>query len=656
MVNHGGARWLQTRVTEIVRRAASLPRPTRQLFALGMDICLAVVATWIAWSLRLGEWQLTDGGQRWVILIAIAAWLPIAFVRRTYASLIRFSGGRTMGGLAVTVAIYAVPLVIIFMVVGIQGVPRTIGLLQPIIFLGLLGLSRLVIRFVLTEALQTEQLVAPRRPVCIFGAGWAGKQLAVALRHEPGVRLVAFVDEDHRLNGQMIDGVRVHLASDIERLIGELSIAEVYLAIPRATRAHRRDIIQMLSDYPVQVRTLPSIGQLIDGEVRLADLSEIVIEDLLGRDPVPSREDLLATTTSGKVVMVTGAGGSIGSELARQIAVQRPRKLILVEMSELGLYSIDQELAGLKAENGFDFPIVPELANVADAASIQRLMSRYKPETVFHAAAYKHVPLVEANPLAGIRNNVFGTLHAAKAARANGVQKFILISTDKAVRPTNIMGATKRVCELILQSFAHEGGGTCFSMVRFGNVLGSSGSVVPLFKQQIASGGPITLTDRRITRYFMTIPEAAGLVIQAAAMGKGGEVFVLDMGQSVQIIDLARRMIHLSGLTVRDDANPDGDIEIREIGLRSGEKLYEELLIGDSPGTTDHPRVLQAREHFLLWDVLQPELEMLATQLEAGNAEAAVAQVIKLVPEFRSPDAALADEDHADAIADGKRG
>lgn len=626
----------QRQLTGGVLWAARLPRPTRQLFSIGMDIWLAVLATWIAWSLRVGYWQLTDGGQRYVILFAISLWLPIAFARRTYASLIRFSGGRTMGGLAITAAIFTVPMVMVFMFIGVPGVPRTIGLLQPIIFFGLLGITRLVIRFMLTEAMQTEQLVATRRAVCIYGAGWAGKQLAVALRHEPSVRLAAFVDDDRRLKGQVIDGVRVHHSSDIDRLINNANLAEVYLAIPKASRARRREIISELTDYPVQVRSLPSIGQLIDGDVKLADLTEIAIEDLLGRDPVPPRQDLLASTIADKIVMVTGAGGSIGSELARQIAAQGPKRLILVEMSEFGLYSIERELKELQAASGAALDIIPELANVADRDTTNRLMSRYRPETVYHAAAYKHVPLVESNPLAGIRNNIIGTLNAALAARAEGVEKFILVSTDKAVRPTNIMGATKRVCEMILQALVQRGGKTCFSMVRFGNVLGSSGSVVPLFKQQIASGGPITLTDRRVTRYFMTIPEAAGLVLQAGSMAKGGEVFVLDMGESIEIVDLARRMIHLSGLTVRDEDMPDGDIEIREIGLRSGEKLYEELLIGDSPGPTEHPRVFQAHEIFLNWDVIEPELAVLEDLLAKGDVVAALAVVTQLVPEYRS--------------------
>lgn len=624
-------------LTGVVLWAARLPRPTRQLFTVAIDICLAVFATWIAWSLRVGYWQLTDGGQRYVILGAILLWLPIAFLRGTYASLIRFSGGRTLGGLALTATIFTVPMVVIFMIIGVPEVPRTMGLLHPIIFFTLLGITRLVLRFIMTETLQADQLGLPRRAVCIYGAGWAGKQLAVALRHEPGVRLVAFVDDDKRLKGQMIDGVRVHHSDDLDQLIKDIDLAEVYLAIPSASRARRREIIGELTDHPVQVRSLPSIGQLIDGEVKLADLSEIVIEDLLGRDPVPPREDLLATTIADKIVMVTGAGGSIGSELARQIAAQGPRRLILVEMSELGLYSIDRELTDLQATLGAELEVVPELANVADRDTMARLMARYRPQTVYHAAAYKHVPLVEANPLAGIRNNIIGTLNTAQAARAEGVEKFILISTDKAVRPTNIMGATKRVCEMILQAFAQQGGTTCFSMVRFGNVLGSSGSVVPLFKQQIANGGPITLTDRRVTRYFMTIPEAAGLVIQAGSMAKGGEVFVLDMGESVEIIDLARRMIHLSGLTVRDEDMPDGDIEIREVGLRSGEKLYEELLIGDSPGPTDHPRVLQARERFLVWNVLESRIAELAIWLANGDVDLAVAAVKQLVPEFQSP-------------------
>jgi FlaA1/EpsC-like NDP-sugar epimerase len=624
----------------LVRQAAAFPRPLRQWLAFGMDVGFLVLATWIAWSLRTGHWELFGFGPRLVIAVSIGCWVPIVLYRRTYASLIRFSGGRTMAGLAVSCGLLTLPMLIVFMFVGVPGVPRTMSLLQPIIFLALLAVSRMAIRFILNEALHAGQMDGPRRSVCIYGAGWAGKQLALSLRHEASVRLVAFVDDDPLLAGQVIDGVPVFPARTIKDLIKLQTIDEVFLALPTIKRARRRKIVEALSDHPVQVRTLPSLGQLIDGQLRLSDLREINIEELLGRDPVPPREGLLSATIAGRVVMVTGAGGSIGSEIARQIAARRPSRLVLVEMSEPGLYAIEQELRNAMRAEHANYEIVPELANVAERRTISRIMARYRPDTLFHAAAYKHVPLVEANPLAGINNNIVGTWNTADAARAHGVASFILVSTDKAVRPTNVMGATKRICELVLQAFAAEKGATCFSMVRFGNVLGSSGSVVPLFKRQIAEGGPVTLTHREVTRFFMTIPEAASLVVQASAMARGGEVFVLDMGESVRIAELATKMIHLSGLTVRSEAIPDGDIEIKEVGLRPGEKLYEELLIGDSPEPTKHPRIMQARERMLPWQDLHPMLDSLREQLRDGGVDEALRIVRHLVPEFHSPDAA----------------
>lgn len=646
-------RTLEAGLVRLVGWLAHRPRAERQWVAVLMDVVLLIAAVWFAWLLRTGEWNFAGHGPIVLVLVAMLFWFPLVLWRRTYASLLRFAGGRTMAGLAITCALLAIPTVVIFTIMGVQGVPRTMGLLLPIIFLSLLCVSRLAIRFVLTEFVALANSSEERRNVCIYGAGWAGKQLALALRHEPRARLVAFLSDDARLDGQLIDGIPVYDSGTIEALVGGLHVDEILLAIPELSRNRRRQIIETMANLSVHVRTLPSFGEIIDGSVTLNDLRDVEVEELLGRDQVPPRQELLEATITDKVVMVTGAGGSIGSELAIQIAALRPRRLILVEMSEFGLYTIEQQIGWqlqLRGEAGA-IELVPELANVADRDAIGRVMAMHRPDTVFHAAAYKHVPLVEANPIAGIANNVLGTLHTALAAKAEGVTSFVLISTDKAVRPTNIMGASKRVCELVLQAIADEGGQTCFSMVRFGNVLGSSGSVVPLFKQQIAQGGPITLTHREVTRYFMTIPEAATLVIQAAAMARGGEVFVLDMGKSVRIIDLARSMVHLTGLTVRDEANPEGDIEIVEVGLRPGEKLYEELLIGNSPRQTDHPRILQAHEHFRPWAETEPQLAILADRLRRGDAAGALAHVRLMVPEYVAADQESADADAGDDAA-----
>lgn len=615
---------------------AERPRSERRCFAIFMDAVLCVVAAWIALSLRLGTWQLWDRSIAIIIGCALAFWLPIAWAMRIYSSLIRFAGGRTMAGLGVACAYFAIPMVFILMAVGIPGVPRTMGLLHPIIFLALLTLSRLVIRFGLSDVLGIVKGSAERRRVAVYGAGRAGQQLALAMRHEPHMWLVAFFDDDSRLHGQLLDGVPVFHANALEAQIEDLQLDEVLLAIPSASRARRREIVEGLSAQNIHVRALPSVGSIIDGDVSVSDLREVEVDELLGRDPVAPNALLLGRTITGKRVLVTGAGGSIGSELCRQILSCRPRQLVLVEQSELALYLVERELSQLVQSNGLDTQIVPQLCDVADAGSAQRIFMRYRPETVFHAAAYKHVPLVEVNPIAGIRNNVMGTLNCCLAAEAVGVSKFILISTDKAVRPTNIMGSSKRICELILQARADAGSKTVFTMVRFGNVLGSSGSVVPLFKEQIRRGGPVTLTDRRVTRYFMTIPEASQLVIQAGAMAKGGEVFVLDMGQPILIHDLAVAMIQLCGLTIRSAENPHGDIEIAEIGLRPGEKLYEELLIGDDPKPTTHQRIIQSHESMLEWSTLEQRLGALKAALDAGDAAAALAIMAELVPEYRA--------------------
>jgi FlaA1/EpsC-like NDP-sugar epimerase len=619
-------------------RLADMPRQSRRFVAAGMDAILCVVAVWIALSLRVGEWELFT---RPVLLLSLAGlifWFPIAWWCGIYLSIIRFSGGRTMMGLAVAGAILAIPMTALFMIIVVPGVPRTMGLLHPIIFLALLCVSRLLIRFALVDILHRAHGVRDLRRVLIYGAGRAGQQLSLSLRHEPHMQVLGYVDDDIRLNGQRIDGIQVYSPDRLDWVIQTLAIDEVLVGLPRISRARRREIIAALQNYHVQVRVLPSVIKILDGDVSINDLRAVQIEDLLGRDPVSPNALLLSRNVTGKTVLVSGAGGSIGGELCRQIIALRPRKLVLVEQSEFALYAIDDELRTLARELDLDEEtIVPELGNVADKHSAMRMYLRQKPETVFHAAAYKHVPLVEANPVAGLRNNVFGTLHSCQAAEAAGVGTFILISTDKAVRPTNIMGASKRICELVLQARAAETTSTVFAMVRFGNVLGSSGSVVPRFLAQIKAGGPVTLTDRDITRYFMTIPEAAQLVIQAGAMAHGGEVYVLDMGEPVRIVDLAASMIQLSGLTIRDASNPDGDIEIREVGMRPGEKLYEELLIGEQPQATTHQRIIRANETMIPWTQLSAECDALHQQLDAGDTIEAIATLRRLVPEYAPP-------------------
>jgi FlaA1/EpsC-like NDP-sugar epimerase len=617
-----------------------MPRPVRQLVVALADAVLCVLAVWIAFALRLGVFPSADRSMLLVIGTALSLWFPIAMWFGVYRSIIRFSGGRTMVGLGTAVAVYTIPMAVLFLANGFAGIPRTVALIQPIVFLALLVVNRLAIRFVLIDLVSGYWSEGAHRVVAIYGAGSAGQQLAMSLRHEPLVRVAAFIDDDVRLSGQQLDGISVHHSAALDRLLNDGFIDEVLLALPSATRSRRKAIIESLQNHPVMVRSLPSVGNVIEGKVSISDLHDVSIDDLLGRDPVRPNELLLGRTVAGKRVMVTGAGGSIGGELCRQILRSHPAELILVERSEYALYDIDMELEELATSLGVPIRIDAVLGDVADRNAMQRIFSRCRPDTVFHAAAYKHVPLVEANPIAGLRNNIFGTLNTCLAAEEAGVKNFVLISTDKAVRPTSVMGSSKRVCELVLQARAKmhgaRRGGTIFTMVRFGNVLGSSGSVVPRFQRQIRDGGPVTLTHRDVTRYFMTIPEASQLVIQAGAMAKGGEVFVLDMGEPVRIIDLARSMIRLSGMTIRDDDNPDGDIAIHEIGLRRGEKLYEELLIGENPEATIHERIMKANEVLIPWDTLEPALDQMKELLDAGNSAGAIALLHELVPTHRA--------------------
>lgn len=624
-------------ITSYLERLLQIRRGYKRLLVIAVDAVLCVMAVQLSLSLRLGEWIVLDRPSLIITLIALALWAPIYIGFGTYRTIFRFVGSGTMMALARVTAFYTVPIAAICMLWQIPGVPRTIGLIFPILFFVLLCFSRIFLRYIVMDVLNQKYYVGEPRRMLIYGAGSSGKQLASSLRHEPGVQLLGFVDDDRRLDSQALDSLRVHHSSKLARLIERYQITDIVLAMPSNAKSRNRDIVEGLERFAVHVRTLPSIGQLVSGQITSQDLREIDVEDLLGRDPVAPIPNLLTKNILGKTVMVTGAGGSIGSELCRQILSQRPRVLVLVEMTEFALYHIEQNLVELRAKLGLNdvTEIKPVLVNVTDRRQVGRLLDLHRPDTVFHAAAYKHVPLLEQNALVGLHNNVFGTLAMALESERCGVSNFVLVSTDKAVRPTNVMGATKRICELILQARAAQGGQTCMAMVRFGNVLGSSGSVVPRFEKQIREGGPVTLTHRDVTRYFMTIPEASQLVIQAGAMAEGGEVFVLDMGNPVKIYDLARAMIRLSGFTVRTEASPEGEIEIREVGLRPGEKLYEELLIGDSASLTVHSRIMQAKERFVPWDVLDKSLAELTHALNTDDLPALMRVLRRLVPEYQ---------------------
>ena len=601
-----------------VKRTLALPRVAKRLVAMGVDVSLCVLTVWLAFYLRLGEWVPMRGHETWrpmnAALLSVAVALPIFITQGFYRAIFRYSGWPALMTVTKAMLMYGVVFFTAITAFGLAGVPRTLGLIQPMLLLLAVGLSRALARYWLGGAYQNRLRLAALPKVLVYGAGDAGRQLVRAMTNSQEMRVAGFLDDDDRLHGHVLNGQPIYAPHELGALVN-LGVTHVLLALPTISRARRNEILNTLAPFKVAVRTLPSLNDLAQGKVNVSDLRELDIDDLLGREPVQPNGLLLKLNTLDKRVVVTGAGGSIGSELCRQIVRTNPKQLLLVDMSEFALYQIHQEL--LAVADGVE--LVPLLASVCDEVRMHEIMETWKPHTVYHAAAYKHVPMVEHNPAEGVRNNVWGTWVCAEAAARNGVRNFVLISTDKAVRPTNIMGATKRLAEMVLQAHAQLQSQTCFSMVRFGNVLGSSGSVVPLFREQIKNGGPITLTHADITRYFMTIPEAAQLVIQAGAMGTGGDVFVLDMGEPVKIIDLARRMVELSGLTVRDVQNPTGDIELAVMGLRPGEKLFEELLIGDNPESTSHLRIMKAHEQFLPWAELKVALAELRQAMRTND-------------------------------------
>ncbi len=595
----------------------ALPRSAKRFVALSVDLGLCVLTVWLAFYLRLGEFVALSSTALWAVAASVGIALPIFIVSGLYRAIFRYSGWPALLAVARAVGIYGLLYASVFTAIGVAGVPRTVGFIQPMLLLLFVGASRALARIWLGDQYLNILKHASRPKVLIYGAGTTGRQLVAAMANSHEMQVVGLLDDDDRLHGHVLNGQPIYNPADLVNLASALTISDVLLAMPSLSRKRRNEILTQIRTARVAVRTLPSVTDLAQGRVSISDLRELDIDDLLGREPVMPNHILLAMNVRSKVVMVTGAGGSIGSELCRQILAIGPSKLLLIEQSEFALYGIHQELEEKLSRR--DIVLVPLLASVQDDERMREIMSTWRPDTVYHAAAYKHVPLVEHNPAEGIKNNVLGTLRTAQAAAENGVSDFVLISTDKAVRPTNTMGASKRLAEMVLQAIAATNIGTKFSMVRFGNVLGSSGSVVPKFRQQIRDGGPLTLTHPDVTRYFMTIPEAAQLVIQAGAMAKGGDVFVLDMGQPVKIMNLALRMLELSGLTVKDEEHPEGDIEIAVTGLRPGEKLYEELLTGDNPKPTVHPRIMKAHEEFIPWVEFEAKLTALEIALNVND-------------------------------------
>lgn len=624
-----------TTITKIGVILLDVPRSTKKLVVIAFDCAACILTVALAYRLRLDVWIFPAGNQWFSYALSVLIALPLFIHFGLYRAIFRYVGWDALVAIVRACACFALCYAIIFTLIGVDSVPRSVGLLHPILLFLFVNASRGAARYMLGHVQFHVGGSPERRRVLIYGAGSAGRQLAAGLSNSREMQIVGFLDDDQRLHGSVLKGNTIYSPKRIVELVDELRVTDVLLAIPSTSRARRNEIVEQLRGFRVTVRTLPGLFELADGKVTISDLRPLEIEDLLGRDPVPPDQALFAKCITGRSVMVTGAGGSIGSELCRQVLSQSPSHLILVESSEFNLYTIHGELSAYLTHSALKTEIVPVLASVQDNLRMGDVFAARRVDTVYHAAAYKHVPLVEANPAEALKNNLLGTRNIAQLAHQHCVQHFVLISTDKAVRPTNVMGATKRGAELVLQALAQQPGQTCFAMVRFGNVLGSSGSVVPLFRKQIASGGPVTLTHPDITRYFMTIPEAAQLVIQAGAMADGGEVFVLDMGQPVRIMDLARRMIELTGLKVRDANNPDGDIEIQIVGIRPGEKLFEELLIDEKVSATEHPRILKASEYSYSADVLAEKIHAIMEAVADKDEAAIRACLTDLVPEYQ---------------------
>jgi FlaA1/EpsC-like NDP-sugar epimerase len=616
----------------VVNFLITLPRQIKRLISLCFDLMISLICSFGFLFIEAREHELLNSFQA-ITVAALLALLQIGalWASGSYQTVARFLGLRNLAQssfylMSVNALIFGV-----FSLYGVTDIPNSLGVAQPALFFSFFLGSRFLVAVLLSKNNDNLLLENTKtKTALIYGAGDAGRQLAMSLLHSKETQVVGFLDDDASLQGAIIQSVAVFTTSKIEELIKSRKVTHVLLALPSLSRAQKSQIIQNISAFGVKVLTLPTLSELAEGKLTISDLKEVQIEDLLTREITRPNELLLNKNTRNQVVLVTGSGGSIGSELCRQILKRNPSKLVLVEMSEAALYQIETELTEYLVKSNSSTLVVARLCNVRDTARIDFIISENKPHTIYHAAAYKHVPMVENNVCEGILNNVLGTLNCINSSIAHKVNQFILISTDKAVRPTNVMGASKRVAEMILQAKADTQKSTKISMVRFGNVLGSSGSVVPRFRQQIESGGPITLTHTEITRYFMTIPEATQLVMQAGSMGGNGEVFLLDMGEPIKIIELARRMVELSGLKVKD-ANNHGDIEIKITGLRPGEKLYEELLIGEQPIATEHPEIFMGIEDFLPAQLLTTLIDELICVCKDGNYEQAFKLIYSLI-------------------------
>jgi FlaA1/EpsC-like NDP-sugar epimerase len=623
------ARWLTEAKARLLDWLVGLPRGSKRALLMLADLLMVPACLWFAFALKGDSFTAGLSQPWWMYGFAALAGVAFFLLFGLYKAVTRYIGFRVLGAVLGGACVASGSA----WLVGENLAPYTLSATVSVIFglnvLFWVSATRLLARWLLSMGL------AARKPVVIYGAGEAGMQLATALSAGGRMHPVACVDEKSSLWGSTVNGVRVISSEYLPDVIRNHGVSTVLLAIPSASRRRRSEIIEQMSHLGVKVQTVPDVAEMLLGRATVSDVRDISVADLLGREPIPPDQRLLGKDIRGKCVMVTGAGGSIGSELCRQIVLEQPSRLVLFELSELALYDIKRELDAIVSGQGSGIEVVALLGNARDRQRVEEIFRSFAVKTVYHAAAYKHVPIVEENIIEGVRNNVFATWHVAEAAVDVGVESVVLISTDKAVHPTGVMGATKRLAEIVLQAMHGRQVRTRFSMVRFGNVLASSGSVVPLFEEQIKAGGPVTVTHPEVRRYFMTIPEAASLVLQAGSMAKGGEVFLLDMGQPVKIDELARRMIALSGLSVRDAANPEGDIEVRYTGLRPAEKLYEELLIGNQPSGTQHPMIMQATEHAPAWEELHALLEGMQAALDSCDCNRVRELLVGAVCEYR---------------------
>ena len=610
----------------------NLPRYAKRIIAIIIDLGLCILCTWLAFYLRLEQFIKINDTTILAVLISISLAIPIFWLADLYKAMVRFAGASIILTVAVATFAYSLLYFAIIGIYGIQDIPRSIGILQPVLLFLAISSSRIVIKYLFTSNLAFKNS-KNKKNVLIYGAGSAGRQLLSSLENNPEMKVVGFLDDNHQFHNQSVLGQTVYDPLNVDELINKKNTDIVLLALPLITRSKRNQIIDSLNKYKVTVKTLPSVQDIVEGKISVSDIKDFTIEDILSREQVQPNLELLSKNIDSKVVLVTGAGGSIGSEFCRQIIKLKPKKLLLLELNEFALYKISEELKNIIP----NLKIISLLINIQNSSRVEEVFKTFNVDTIYHAAAYKHVPLVEENICESIKNNVFGTNILAQNAIKYNVSNFVLISSDKAVRSTNIMGASKRLAEICVQAFhSHQNNHTKFAIVRFGNVLQSSGSVIPKFKKQIKEGGPVTLTHPEVTRYFMTITEASQLVIQAGAMSEGCEVFVLDMGESVKIKNLIDKMIKLSGLTIKNDKNLDGDIEVKITGLRAGEKLYEELLIGDDPQKTYHEKIQKAQDPFIPFNQLKKDLDNLSNLLEDNRVADVKDMLGKLVRSYQS--------------------